>query len=294
MKQIVKIQHYVPRLYLRNFSIVHKKKCHVFCFDKVQERVFPSNIEDIAAEKYFYDMDKGKNQIVEKALGNLESMFNAAYDKLLQTEDLHSLSDMEKAVFAYFIAVQELRTREFREFIRDLARQLEKRLSGYELTEDLRNQLEAAKGEKSVKSIQAKMLIQDAPKCAKIMVAMKWILLINKTKLPNWSSDQPINRHNDIDHSPYGNLGLESKGIQIYFPLSTKVSLLLCDPFLFKILPEKLLVANEENVIFQNSLQVLWSTRHVFSRSDAFALARKIITEHPELKDVNRPRFSVL
>jgi hypothetical protein len=174
-----------------------------------------------------------------------------------------------------------------------LARQLDKRLSGQKLSADLKRQLETIKDEKFLKSIQAKFLIEDASRYAKIMGAMKWILLINQTKLPYWSSDHPINRHNDIDHSPYGSLGLASKGIQIYFPLSTKVNLLLCDPFLFGFLPKKLLVTNEDNIIFQNYLQVLWSTRHIFSINDNFDLAKQIISEHPELKDINRPRFSV-
>ena len=72
MAQIVKIQHYVPRLYLRNFSAINKDECYIFCFDKVEEKVFRVNTENIAAESYFYDTDKGKNQIIEKALGRLE------------------------------------------------------------------------------------------------------------------------------------------------------------------------------------------------------------------------------
>lgn len=293
MTQTVKIQHYVPRLYLRNFSIVHKGESSIFCFDKVKDNVFYVKIRNIASEKYFYDTDKGKNQIIEKMLGKLESMFNAAYVKLLQTEDLSSLSNMEKAAIAYFVALQDLRTREFREFLKDMTRQLKTKMSGYKMTEDFKKQLETVQGEEAGKRMQLKFMVMNADWYAKIVGIMKWMLLVNETKLPYWTSDHPIDRHNDIDQSPYGNLGLFSKGIQIYFPLSTKVSLLFCDPVLFKILPEKVSV-KEENVVFQNSLQVLWSTRHIFSIDDDFGLAKQMILEHPELKDVTRHRLSVL
>ena len=292
MTQIVKIQHYVPRLYLRNFSAINKDKCYIFCFDKVEEKVFRVKTENVAAESYFYDMDKGKNQIIEKALGRLESIFNQAYNKLLQTENLDSLSNPEKAAIAYFVAVQELRTREFRDSIKNMTRQLRERLSGYKMTEAFKKQLDSVQGEKFAKVMQLDFLIDKAPRFAKIIGAMKWIFLLNETELPYWLSDHPINRHNDIDQSPYGNLGLASIGIQMYFPLSTRVSLLFCDPALFRILPKKLSV-KEDNVIFQNHLQVKWSTRHVFSINDDFSLARQMIAEHPELKDIKRQRFSV-
>jgi hypothetical protein len=293
MTQIVKIQHYVPRLYLRNFSVVNKGKCSLFCFDKVKEKVFSVRIENIASEKYFYDTDKGKNQIVERMLGRLESIFNAAYSKLLRTEDIGSLSLRERAAIAYFVAIQDLRTREFREFFKDMAKQLKEKLSGYKMTEGFKKQLETMQGEKAAKAMQLKFMVSNADWYAKIVAAMKWMLLVNETKLPFWTSDQPINRHNDIDQSPYGNLGLLSKGIQIYFPLSTKISLLFCDPILFKMLPKKVSV-KEENVIFQNCLQVSWSTKHIFSTNNGFDLAKKMIVEHPELKDVARHRLSVL
>lgn len=293
MTQVVKIQHYVPRLYLRNFSTVSKDKCSIFCFDKVDEKTFRVNTENIAAEKYFYDTDKGKNQTIEKMLGKLESIFNVAYNKLLQTEDIGSLLHLEKAVIAYFVAVQELRTREFRQSIKNMASQLKEKFSGYKMTEKFKKQLDAIQGEESAKNWQLKFIVDKADRYAKIMGVMKWMLLVNETKLPYWMSDHPINRHNDIDDDTYGNLGLLSEGIQIYFPLSVKISLLFCDPDLFGILPDKVSV-QEKNVVFQNHLQVACSTRHIFSMNDDFGLAKQLIAEHPELKDINRPRFSVL
>jgi len=62
---------------------------------------------------------------------------------------------------------------------------------------------------------------------------------------------------------------------------------------MYSLLPEKWEITDNQNVIFQNHLQVKWCTRHVFSCNDDFSLAEKMINENPELKNINRKRFSL-
>jgi hypothetical protein len=52
-----KIQHYVPRFYLKNFSKKKKGEFFLNCFDKSDQRQFEENIRKIGSEKYFYDVD---------------------------------------------------------------------------------------------------------------------------------------------------------------------------------------------------------------------------------------------
>ena len=82
-------------------------------------------------------------------------------------------------------------------------------------------------------------------------------------------------------------------GINIYFPLSPSLVLCLCDPLFYRMLPDKVDVTDEEEVIFQNHLQVNYSTRHLFSPTNDFALAKKMISESPDLGDVTRKRHDV-
>lgn len=292
----IKLQHYVPRFYLRNFSRSHGKAYVINCFDKSELRKFLVNIKSIGSEKYFYDIDRNTKQIIEKTLTNFESIFNAAYSKLISKEDLNCLNLKEKVAIAHFVAIQEIRTRETREFIRDIAKQAKRKLSKYPLSKKIERQLEEVTTEKSIKSRHLKMLIEEIcikSKFTHMILDKKWVLIENNTDMPFWTSDHPVNRYNPLKVPyPFGNLGLLSRGIQIFFPLNPKLSLCFCDPVEYFIYPEKL-TSDIENVKFQNSLQVISSTRHIFSIGDDFSLAVEMISKDASLKNINRKRVTV-
>lgn len=292
MANKIKIQHYVPRFYLRNFAIKKKNDFFINCFDKPSENKFVANIKSIGAEKYFYDLPKDVNQDLEKSLAKIEGIFSKVCKKLVEKEYLNTLTLSEKSTLSLFIATQWLRTKENRENLKDTIKQLEKRLSNEKLSPKLKKQIEAAKTEKAIKNLHIRIM-QSIPEIAEIILNMKWMLIINKTGMPYWTSDHPVSLHNDINLYPYGNLGLTSKGIQIYFPLTPKISLCICDPVRYKILPNKHEAKDEQNIIFQNHLQVKWSTRHLFSINSDFSLAEKMVKENSYLKDISRKRVSV-
>ena len=123
--------------------------------------------------------------------------------------------------------------------------------------------------------------------------------------------------HNNIDHWPRGNLGLGVVGIEIYFPLSKDISIdMICKSYEEKFTDflkrknqlknlkddekyqikniEQLLNSfstgaifqiNEQNVVFRNSLQVMSSSRFIFSSTDNFELAREMIKDNPDLRN---------
>lgn len=290
MKNRIKIQHYVPRLYLRNFSAKSGKCFFIYSFDKTTTSKFLVNIKRIGCERYFYEIPGDSDQLIEKTLGRIESGFNTAYQKLIKAEDSTCLTNEDKISFAYFIATQWIRTKEQRETIKDLIDQLTKQLLKDELSKELENQVEKANTEQFIRLVHRDVL-KGIPLYSDIILNKKWILFINKTDTPYWTSDHPINLYNPISFGPFGNLGLLSKGIQIYFPLTIKLSLCLCDPdYSF---PDKYEISNIQNIIFQNHLQVKWSTRYILSLNEDFSLAETIIRENPELKEINRRRISL-
>jgi len=60
-------QHYVPQFYLKEFKTPQKNRSQVFCFDKKSGSIFLPKVSNVAAERYFYDLDE--DQSFEKALG---------------------------------------------------------------------------------------------------------------------------------------------------------------------------------------------------------------------------------
>jgi len=288
----VKIQHYVPRFYLKNFAFQRGKEYWLYCFDKSDLRHFPINIKKIGCEKFFYE-GKAKKQILEKALSNLEKDFWKVYKKLVESRLLLSLNWEEKQKIASFIAVQDIRTREFREFVRNIGKEMKKWLKDKTLSADLEEQLKTVDTEESARSMHLKIVtdtLSGKTGFAEIILSMKWILFENYTRIPLWTSDQPINRFNPIDQSPLGNLGLKSRGIQVFFPLNPTLGILFCDPIEYFSSPDKV-TAIKENIIFCNTLQVRSSTRHVFSNNNDFYLAKKWLEENPDFTDPNRRRI---
>ncbi len=51
-------------------------------------------------------------------------------------------------------------------------------------------------------------------------------------------SDHPLGMHNQIDHSPYGSIGLAVKGIEMYLPLSPTLTLAMFCPSVGQIFHE--------------------------------------------------------
>ena len=287
----VKIQHYVPRFYLKNFGIQKGKEFKLYCFDKSDFRNFPVNIKNIGCEKFFYE-GKEEEQTLEKALSELEKSFSKVYNKLIASRSLLNLKWSDKEILASFVAVQDLRTRESREIIRSVGKEMKRVLGDKPLSDDLKNQIKTIDTEETAHSIHLKLVkdtLSGKTGMAEIILNMKWMLFENFTKIPLWTSDHPINRFNPIDQSPLGNLGLKSDGIQLFFPLNPTLGILFGDPVEYCTNPEKI-ACIKDNIIFSNSLQARSSTRHIFSNNNDFYLAKKWLREYPHFTNPSRQR----
>lgn len=291
MDNTPKLQHYVPQFYLKTFATkISSKEFWVTCFDKSENKKFLVNIKGICAEKHFYDSDD--DLPIDKILTKLEDEFNITYKKLLKSADLNALTVDDKISLGYFIATQWLRTKERREMSRDTIKQMTERLSKEKLSPEFEAKLKDANTEQSLKSLHLNFL-KDLPRYVSIILGMKWILFVNKTTLPYWTSDHPVCMFNSLDLWPYGNLGLKSKGIEMHFPLSPILKLGICDPIRFNKFPANFNVTDKQNIIFANSLQVNGSARHIFSITDDFSLAEKMIRENPTLRNLDRKQVSI-
>lgn len=291
----VKFQHYVPRFYLRQFCFkVSKSTGYTYCYDKFDSKVRPNNINRVAGQNYFFDDSGSPVQPIESGLSKLESKFKPTYKKLCKFENLNLLSYNEKRITSLYIVTQETRTFEMRESLRSglslLRESIESR--GVELTSEQKDEFEEALTEGSLRDMQRETL-KDIPDFASILFHMKWMLIRNTFDVPFWTSDHPVVRWNDEDHRFYGNLGYLSSGIQIFFPLTPRLCLSFVDPVKYASLPPIAETPILNNVIHQNWLQLISSTRHIFSINKDFSLAEEYLTKYPELKDPDRPRHKV-
>jgi hypothetical protein len=316
--ELPKIQHYVPRLILKNFCI--EDNDHLFVFDKPNGEVFQTNIKNIAAEKGFYDLElDGLTATVEFSLSELEGNVSPIIRRIIDEESLVNISMAERKLLSYFFAAQLVRVKQVRNtykqvnsVVTDLVEKL-----GF----DPKDNPDLNKDEDDFKASSILGLENMVNELAPYFLNKDWILFKAPDNFLYYISDNPVTLHNNIDYGPIGNLGLAVKGIQIYFPISKSYSLgFICKSYkeivdnnieklgLLKkfekdIKPntyqEHLETLNykncietgiafqskSENVIHKNFLQVINSTRFLFSANDDFDLAKKIINDHPEIKN---------
>jgi len=283
-----KNQHYVSRFQLREFRIPGTSIEHaqVWCFDKREERSFPVAVEKVCAEGAFYDLDG--DQVVDQVLTDLENKLSPCLRALIDARNVSRLTTDERAGVAVLIATQHLRTRAFRNTIREAAR--------------LAANAAQSKGDGTVPSDLSEedpakrfqvYLMDRANAFAESLLRMKWILLVNETQSPFWYSDNPFTLSNVLPFDPHDGQGFERPGSQTHFPLNPSLVLSIVDPRCYPQYPTVVPVRELKNVIFNNHLQVKSAERFLFSRDDEFALARRMIANRPSLRDQSQ-RFSHL
>ncbi|MDD5488627.1 MAG: DUF4238 domain-containing protein [Candidatus Omnitrophica bacterium] len=334
-----KNQHYVPQSILKGFA--HGKKKKVWAYDKHTDNIFETQIRNIAAETGFYDIsgkelseklmkdDKfEKNDLPQEVIdflktGNytitMEEKFNKLEDKaasivekMIKADAISGLTEEEKVIFGLFLAVQQLRVKVTALQIRQMFNGIKEHCVKMGFTEGQIDK-SMAMDKTDLKMFHLRTIMK-ADRNLPQFLNKKWILLKAPERENLYIGDNPVTLQNQNDYSPYGNLGLAVKGIEIYFPISHKYELALFCPSIeeaFLELEDKLkefphyepkigraylnemiegfksgrsVTLQREMVENLNYLQVMFSCRFVFSQSNNFEIVRKMIENREEYR----------
>ena len=306
-----KNQHTVPQFLLRNFAAGRQEQ--VYAFDKLNGRSFISSTRNIAAEAGFYDFEHdGEQASLEPFMTRMETFVVGAIKSILHKQSLSHLSIEDRVAISLFAAVQMLRVRGNRHRIQSINGAIRRALTDRRIDPAVFAP-EMSNDDAKRASINS---IQDALEYAEHFYEKAWILHQAPHCSPLYTSDNPITLHNMQKDFGRGNLGLTSPGIEIYLPLSKHFSIcFFCLSSYQRILDAMHLAESmrkgdgtcpvdmsevqlivdavtkgtplallPDNVTHQNSLQVKYSSRFVYSSSDDFALVQSMLASHPELK----------
>lgn len=290
-------QHYIPRFILRHFAQGKKKKERLWTFNKYTQRAFYGNIGDAAHENRFYDATNldGHTIAGEPLLKLLDSAASKAISNVISSGRL-SFGPKEGTDISYFVAAQMLRVPTVRNEMEAVRLALIKKW-GPEIRagDDDRPISQYGPADAKHSSIESLM---NVPEFAKLFREKVWFLLRAPLGQHFIISDNPVVRHNHYNYWPRGSLGLNQKGIEVYLPLTTQLSLyFVCPEIAEKLRFSKLghlylqaqnsglpVVADADNVEFVNSLQVLFSERFLFARSEQdFRIVRDMLDKDPGL-----------
>lgn len=327
----VKNEHYVPRRYLKHFA--NNKAFFVFDKEKEQvrsgsienyasERYFydvdfealkkdkleqdPNFMFDPEIEEIMKEVDQ---QHIEKWFGeNVETWLFDPIEKIISTyvmtnpqklEIVDVVQDTDLDYLSLYMATQFVRSKEFRNYLVELNERLPlllmKKMASQKKDTELLQYLDQIKlkipNKNYEKLLHAQVLMDEETMChfAEIFRSKIWVIGYNTTDTDFITSDNPIVRYGHL-----GKTGFNSKGIEIVFPINTKLIICLRDPSYFwfdQDMHKHFCKLSEEEVNYYNSFQVLQSYRYVFGKTDKFDKAQDIIKQRPELKDINRDKM---
>lgn len=152
--------------------------------------------------------------------------------------------------------------------------------------------------DKAVGLLQSKQIF-DFDKIEEYAAALRnhiWILGINDTGKPLYTSDNPVVMHSPLkDFLPA--VGIASPGIEIAFPLSSTRILTIADRAFYghyeNSFDGKSRNLDAENVKYYNSLQVHDSERQVYCEKPDFALVKDMVKKNPALGEIKRDRVEI-
>ena len=339
---ISKSQHYVPRFYLKKFSQGNNR---IHTFSKTDNKKFCANISKVANEKYFYGMpdlpqaskkpegleltEEQKKQEFEKLLSSLDSKSSKALSQFLQhikscklktfplgnnhkniSLDLLEIDKNLRYNLSTFFVLQDLRTKEHREFIRQLYDGSLTKFAQYitQHDEELKKNNEELKKLKinpkdlkyvhtneAINLLHLKSLLDKKHilGLSNILFNRKWSIGINNTDIPLFTSDHPLIKYSYKNTLYRGGYNSD----EIIIPLTPKYLLIMVSPMFWKditILDNKNCMVQElekKNIIHYNHLQVRESHSYVFSNTNEFYMMQKYLKKNSEAKNPFRTRL---
>ena len=295
-----KNHHYNPQSVLKRFSL---GKNQVITFDKSQLRSYPSSVTKTGSENYFNTIKLDGEKLNFESLFDInDRILSNLLDDIIDKESVNHLSQIQQNQLATVIAHQIIRTKRTRtetsdyikrvnEFTKDAA----KRMNG---EPRLLQEFESEEDEKLITLIKLKSVYEIVDSLLE-----KQITFISAKRSGKylWTSDFPVVMNNTFD---YGKIGLNQKGIEIYYPISKYFAIgYFCKSIISKYSIVRdmdssinMLVStlenngtftfNEKNVNHLNHLQITNSTRYVYAPKVDFDKEIEFLKKHENYKSI--------
>jgi hypothetical protein len=270
-KSKAKNQHYVPKFYLKRFSVEgNQKEIIVYAFDS--KKFIPrASIKHQASKSYFY----GKDEVIEKKLASKEGKWAAAL-RQIEVESIPPNSSV-----LYYELLQFTITTDLRNPVRKLLndRIIERTAINQRdnvLRDPAINPLLKAVTATYVESwileekrVSIQKMLDKVQSMERIASDLKLVLVRNETEIPFMTSDYPVIHYNQLYESKSGaknnSTGYSSLGCQLFFPISDTTLLIFYDSLIYSLsTKDKKPLATKTDVDFLNRLQALNSATTIF------------------------------
>jgi len=266
----------------------------------------PDFVFDPEIEKIMKEVDE---QHIEKWFGeNVETWLFDPIDTIISTftmtnpvklKTVEAISEKNLNYLSLYISLQMIRSKEFRNRIIEinervpllLMRKMALQKKDYKQLDFLKNVKMKVKNKNHEKLLHAQFLMNEevAYKIAEMLRSKIWVIGYNTSEIDLITSDNPVVRYGKL-----GQHGLDSKGIEIMFPITPKLLICIRDPKYFWFdadMHKHFQKLTKDEIEYYNSFQVLQSYRYVFGKKKEFQSVSDIVKRRPELKNINREKI---
>ena len=252
-------QHYVPQFYLKFFSPI-KNGNYVYCFDKKSKKSFKTNVRRLCYEIGFYEVANKPRKPIEGAFNNQETECSKIFKKVINTEDMRVLTMAELAEFLGFLVVFKQRTKKRREIVTQARKiwldKVNSQFSDWEVVMNSDNwqQTDHLFSMVDLREEEMKQLLKN-----------NWILVVNQTKIPFLTSDDPL-----IQQLISRDKRFSEPYVKYYFPLTPQI-LIFSEPLIGNNVRCQKVVTTDENIVKSaNCLTYKNALRFVISKDNCF------------------------
>ncbi len=249
----------------------------------LSEANFASELEmkhavEQSVEKFFSEQIEGD---FKKILDGIR----ARYKMMVSPFNSQVLSQNECQQLSLMLAFQIVRSKEFRQsFIESkksmtqamvdiFASSIDKEYKPGSLTASQKHEFESLE--------HAAIIFGELPlRLADVLASHIWFIGVNKTEQPFYTSDHPIVKRAHYQDPILGTSGYGSEGIEIAFPISNELILILAERSFHNGLlgAERHFIpmVDVQNIVYYNSLQVYQSNRQIYCIDDKFDLIKQM------------------
>lgn len=284
-------QHYVPRFYLKKFSIIKgtgEKEKVLTSFFQFDKNLLKDNIptKSICYEKYFYGED-GK---IEQDFAGRETKWSVLIQSIVDMEN-NSLDSIQKKGIKQFAVYQFSRTLAMYKYSKDTMNEM--------MLAHLLNNVKDIEGDIVRKAVEEKtdmeIEVADIIKHCEELIEVIDDLDISIVKFSTLekliTSDMPV-----IVMNPFCNdeAGFANMGVVILFPVSPEMLILIYDGKVYHKCKEFMVNSNEEDVKNLNKYQVMSAEERILAKDrkqlEAIVINKELISmrnDYRESRKVN-------
>jgi hypothetical protein len=285
-------QHYVPKFYLRNFSIKNNGKQINVLNTKADLFISNAKLKTQASKLFFY----GKDGHIENVLSNIESEISPLITSICKYKTGPAFNSEEHLRLLHFVILMSSRNPVASNEVIESGNQLRKIIS--KMT-DGKTEIDPTIMSNQEQAI--KIVLQQIAVATAVCNDLKLKILINRSSTPFIISDNPLIKYNQFLEQrkwPLSVTGYASIGLQLLLPVDPFTMLLFYDEHTYKIGDRKktsLEINKSSDVDQLNLLHFLNCDSLIFANENVTEFyLKKLFNESKKFPKANKPKSRLM